>query len=723
MPEFHSSASAISELRARFPQTPFLTLGQTVWWDEPVKAAFCRILEVVAPDAVMMAAVHDTDYFAKLSRLENETQGEAERREKFALLSHNDGDTRGLWSAAGEIACLFGSETVPTRQLLTENGVEFDRVARDYPGGAPALLNEETPAWGWRALVQTQARSMIAGDVKLRDIGPTLTSQIEWAVNSSLQIAWPPHNGVCEACATEARENATQIFAWTRDYLNQDPDGTLSDFYRWLTPRLWAMVRGTGSCNLTTSTSLRLFKFNRETCQMPRFEFVDLFLNAATKDIAQRCYNDAVRGSGIYTLDQFGPGALPFDVVIPGKGRGTLHLNDGTLSIDTEPRQTIQAKCENVAQLAEILESNFGAEVALVGKAVSLISMLAKEFIFVFHEKASSYTKRTQAMNEALRGALRGQGIKLELHPMLRLKYATWDALSQARAVFDLPPHLASAFGQNSIAAGEFAARWSDVCDAQDALRSDLKNCRSPRELLLFLSRRLGGAWTKRCEEFHAAHDVIAAMHQQTSTLKSEIESLRQEAREATLQAAQIERAKGEDFRAHLNPLRQRLFDIKEAQSHRFGNIEMDAATGKPRKLSKEEREASRLQIESENQEIEALRQQMAAMENERAHFDVQIAQLRETARQKRAFAKQNVREKLVVERSENVAGARQTRRELRYEAELERLRRTRDAIMTSDGLRYTNYRPTAWWFPLVSPDGKWLDQLVQTAQLRVEEI
>ncbi len=715
MPDLHSSASAIQELRKRFPQTPFLTLGQTALWDEPVKAAFCRILEVVAPDAVMMAAVHDTDYFAKLSHFE----GEAQRREKFALLSHNDGDTRGLWSAAGEISCLFGSEIVPSRHLLTENGVEFDRVARDYPGGAEALLNAETNAWGWRALVQTSARSMIAGDVKLRDMGPSLVGQIEWAINLSLQIAWTNDNGVCEACAKMARENANQIFGWTRDYLNQDPDGTLSDFYRWLTPRLWAMVRGTGSCNLTTSTSLRLFKFNRETCQLPRFEFVDLFLNPATREIAARCYNDAVRGSGIYTLDQFGPGALPFDVVIPGHGRGTLHLQEGTLSIDTEPRRVLQTNCENVGQLAEILESNFGADVVLVGKAVSLISMLAKEFIFVFHEKASSYTPRTQKMNDALREA----GLELDLHPMLRLKYATWDALSQTRAVFDLPPHLESAFGQKSLPAGEFAARWSDVCESQDALRADLKNCRSPRELLAFLSRSFGGAWTTRSEEFQAAHATISAMHEQTSTLKSEIESLRDEARRVTLQAAQIERTKGEDFRANLNPLRQRLFDIKEGQANRAGNVEMDAATGKPRKLSKDERETTRLQFERENQELAALREQIAACEHERQRFDAQISALRETARQKRALAKQKVREKLSIERSEEVAAARQTRRELRYEAELERLRRTRDALMTSEGLRYTNYRPTAWWFPLVSPDGKWLDQLVATAQLRVEEI
>ena len=684
-------------------------------WDEPAKAAFCRMLETLAPNAVMVAAIHDTDYFAKLPRSESEVT----RREKFALLSHNDGDTRGLWSAAGEISCLFGSETVPSRHALTENGVEFDRVARDYPGGAEALLNQETNAWGWRALVQTEAHSMIAGNVKLRDIGPALISQIEWAINQSLQIAWPEDSGICEACATQARENAAKLFTWTRDYLGQEPDATLSDFYRWLTPRLWALVRGGGSCNLTTGTSLRLFQFNQETCSLPRFGFVELFLNPATRETATRCYNDAVRGSGIYTLDQFRPGALPFDVVIPGHGRGTLHLHEGTLTIDTEPRRSIQAKCESVTQLAEILEDNFGADVALVGKAVSLISMLAQEFIFVFHEKASSYTHRTQKMNAALREA----GIQLDLHPMLRLQYATWDALSEARAVFNLPPHLEAAFNRKTIPAGEFAARWTDVCEAQDALRAELKNCRSPRELMNLLAARFGGEWARRRDEFDAAHAIISMMHEQTSSLQTEIESLRAEARVAIQQAEEVERAKGDDFRASLNPRRQRLFDIKEAQAERATAIEMDAVTGKPRKLSKEEREAARALVESENEEIEALRQQIVEHQNRRQEFDEKIERFRSLAREKRALAKQKVREKLTVERGNDVIQARQARRELRYQAELERLRRTRDAIMVSEGLRYTNYRPTAWWFPLVSPDGKWFDAMVGTAQARIEQL
>jgi hypothetical protein len=94
--------------------------------------------------------------------------------------------------------------------------------------------------------------------------------------------------------------------------------------------------------------------------------------------------------------------------------------------------------------LAAALQAKFGPDVALVGKAVALISMMAAEFIFVFHEKASSYTSRTQVMNNLLRE----NGIALHLHPMLRLQYSTWNSLAEVEAQFHLPPHLARAFDE-----------------------------------------------------------------------------------------------------------------------------------------------------------------------------------------------------------------------------------------------------------------------------------
>ena len=694
-----SAIAAVQDLRARFPDTPFLTLGQTVLWDEPVKAAFCRILEAVAPDATMVAAVHDTDYFAKLGHIESD--------EKFALLPHNDGTTRGLWSAAGEISCLFGAETVPTRAILAENGVAFDRVAKLYPGGANALLNQETEAWGWRALVHTEPHALIAADVKLRDIAPTLRAQLQWAVGESLNILGENAQG-----ENAARDVADKIAGWIDEYIEFDEDGTLSDLYRALTPKLWAMVRGGGACNLQTGTSTEIFRFNRQTHVLPRFHFLELFLDPSTRETARRCYDDAVRGSGIYTLNQFGDGAVPFDVVIRGRGRGTLRLFEGSLFIETEEPITLCAGCDcsSLAELADVLEAKFGSDVAIVGKAVALISMLAAEFLFVFHEKASGYTARTAMMNKCLRDA----GISLKLHPMLRLEYQTWNALANVSAEFHLPPHLATAFGVQSISARDFAANWQAACENSDATRAALKACHAPRDLMGYLAHSDAARWQKALQELDTAKQVIQKVRLNSGVLLEQIETLRGAAREATQNAAQVERAKGDDWRQSVQPLRQRLFDLKEN-----GAARLNATTN----LTKEER-AARANLEAEEErEIERLRAEIAQRIGERAHFDIAIEAQRSQARDAKSQALALTKQRVAFERSDEAISAREAIARLQYDAELERLQRTRDALLAGQSLRLTNLRPTAWWFPLVSPDGTWFRKLAQTAQARVEEL
>lgn len=696
MPDFQpSTVRAIRELHQRFPQTPFLTLGQTVLWDEPAKAAFCRICEEVAPTAEIVAGVHDTDYFAKLASLQN-------RREKFALLPHNDGSTRGLWSAAGELSCLFGAEIVPTRHALSENGVAFDRVAKSYPGGASELLERETAAWGWRALVHTEARPLIAADVKLRDIAPALREQLQWGIGESLQII-----------GEQAPDNiASQLLEWTNEYSISHPDATLSDLYQFLTPKIWAAVRSEGNCNLHTTSSLKLFQFNRATCHKPRFGFVDLFLQPQTRDVARRCYDDAVRGSGIYQLSQFGQGALPFDVVIPGRGRGTLRLHEGSLYIETEEPITLCRGCDcgSIEELADVLESTFGPDVAIVGKAVALISMLSAEYIFVFHERASSYTSRTQMMNDSLRQA----GIALELHPMLRLEYSTWDSLKEVQSRFNLPPHLARAFGSETISAADFANRWKTVCDEQDTLRAQLKACASTRDLTKFLAARDSENWSSRAIEYSKARQSLHQLREATRTLENEIESLRDAARDATERAAQLERDKGEHWRAQIQPLRTRLFDIKENAAKR-----LESTT----KLSKEERRALVETEKVEEQEITELCRQIEEHGEPRAALTREIEDLRSTARDCQRQAREKTRQRVALEQNEETKTLRSTLSQLEYDSELERLHLVRDALLVSGGLRYTNLRPTAWWLPLVSPDGTWFRALAQSAQARIEAL
>jgi len=688
-------------VRAQCPHAPFLTLGQTVLWDEPVKAAFCRALDAVAPDARMMAGVHDTDYFAKLPH-----GALAASDDPFVLLPHNDGTTRDLWSAAGEISSLFGSETVPGRGVLGET-VSFDRAARAAEfaqGGLGALLESETEAPGWRAIVHTQPHPLTAADVQLDEIAPVLLAQLDWAFAESLAIVGDDG----------ARQTAATVRGWVEEYLDFNPDGTLSDLYRALIPRLWNLVRGGGTCNLLHSTSTELFRFNRETCTLPRFHFVDLFLDPATRETARRCYNEAVRGGGMYALDAFGEGALPFDVVIRGRGRGTLRIHEGNVTIQTEEPQTICIGCDpdSVEALAAILESHYGPNVVLVGKAVALISMLSAEFVFVFHEKASSYTGRTQEMNRSIRAA----GIDLPLLPMLRLGLDTWSALEAVDTQLRLPPHLARAWGREQISSGEFAKSWQSVCDAQETYRERLGTLHGPRELLTHLSESAadGAAWLEKLAAYEAARGAVKALRERADMLTREAVEHRERARVANLRAGALEKVKGEDWRANALPLKRRIGDICEASNARIEK------TGK---LTKEEK-AERAALErSDAAELESLRAQLTEIIAGRAHFSMDIEAERVTTRDLKRTARERIEARLALENCTQSRETQATLQGIEAEAELEKLRRARDAYLTSHGLRYTALRPTAWWFPLVSPDGAWFSRLVHTMTARVEEL
>ncbi|BCM93360.1 hypothetical protein IAD21_05251 [Abditibacteriota bacterium] len=712
------TVTAVRELRERYPDTPFLTLGQTVFWDEPVKAALCRVFEIlegegtIAKGTQMVAGVHDTDYFAKL-------EGLTIRDTPFVVLRHNDGDTHGLWSAAGEISALFGAEVVPSRQDFTRQNVALGKAARAYFGGQESLLNQETEAPLWRALVHTEERPIIAAEVKLGEIAPALRQQLRWAFRSSLESSGcEPDFENEEGDDCHARAAVRALWNWVNEFLEAQPEASLSDLYRDLIPRLWALMNGGPVCNLSTTASLDLFRFAPETCQLPRFRFLDLFLNPATRSLAKRCYNDAVRGSGIYALDQFGEGALPFDVVISGIGRGTLRVFGDTVSIETEPETQLCEQChiESVAQLAALLKSRYGDGVALVGKAVALISMLSAEFIFAFHEKASAYTSRTQKMNDAIRA----QGVELPLHPMLRVKLGAWDALEEVEAHFTLPSHLSKAFKTSTISARDFAQRWQGVADQGDTTRTQLKAAHTSRELMEVLAQLSGAEWREREQAYVGALGALQMMHRRAETVAREVASLRNEAKASTESAIRLEREKGGWFRHHIAPLRAQIFDLHEAAANRLNPTDEN---GKPRKLTKDERAAQAELERSETAQIEALHQQIAVFKVQHRDFDSQIEAARAQARELRSRAKERLHEQLQIEQSSEAQTARQTRNHLEERAELARLCLVRDAMMATDSLHYTNYRPTAWWFPLVSPDGKWFSTLAQTAKARIEEL
>jgi len=700
---------ALKNLRQKYPQTPFLTLGQTVLWDEPVKAALCRLFGILTDNGTIVgvpkfvAGVHDTDYFAKL-------EGVTVRDEPFVVLRHNDGDTRGLWSAAGELSALFGAEIVTARHDLTKDGVSFQKAAKAYSGGTETLLNQETDAPLWRAIVHTEDRPLIAADVKLREILPALRQQLSWGFRQSLSATGcPPDFENDEPCPS--RDVARKILGWVEKFDREYPEATLSELYKDLIPKIWQLVRNDVTCDLETTTSMSLFQFNGQTATLPRFRFVDLFLNPATRELCKTAYNDAVRNSGIYTLDQFGDGALPFDVVIPGKGRGTLRFHEGKVVVETEPPVEICDECdpESVSQLAALLESHFGPDIALVGKAVSLISMLSEEFIFVFHEKASGYTKRTAQMNAQIRAA----GVPLELHPLLRLKYRTWDSLEGLTGNFSLPSHLEVAFKRETVGIGEFAGLWEAAAKAQDELREKLRAVSRPRDLMRALAELGGEIWREKEVAYVAALGALSMIRALNEPITEQVTNLRAQAKEQSARAQSLQLEKGDYFREQILPLQRRISELKAAIFNRVPQG----------KITNEERQNLAAQDEADTREIEELALKISELSGVWKAFDSKIKEAHDAAHTLRDSAREQLKIRLQRERSVESQAAHNALARLENEAQLERFFLVRDAQRASQSLHLTNYRPTAWWLPMVSPDGSWFNKISDSMLARIEEL
>ncbi|MBC8103456.1 MAG: hypothetical protein H7Z41_12835 [Cytophagales bacterium] len=693
-PTFHPSAEAtVRAVTAEFPGTPFLALGQTALWDEPTKAALRRALDAFAPEARLIAAVHDTDYFAKLPGHPAAATGN-----KYALVGHDDARTRGLWSAAGEMSRLFGSEDVPTRALLEQKGGVSLHKALDSALDSDALFSELTAAWGWTGIIHTETGRLTVREVPLHDILPALLEQVDWATQGSVEC-------IEGGNAREAAQSVgAKIRGWISAFARMHGTATLSDLYCDLLPRFYELLLGSPPSNLSASTTTRLLRFNRETAPLPRFAFLDLFLNPFTRRAAIDAYNLGVAGSDAYTLDRFGTGALPFDLVVPGKGRGTLCiLGDGTVLIETAP-QTITlcdqgCNLSSVEQLANLVERELGPEVVLVGKAVTLLPMLAAEFAFVFHEGASGYTDRTHRML----AYLREKGVVLPaLRPILRIRHHTWDTLSDSpscsedapvgSAVLRLPEFLCQAFGRETISTDEFAACWQHAVTQEENRLKEVAALRSPRDLLSYLARvEEKKEWAAKTRQYEAARLRLLGVWDRAQALQGRIYTLYDQVRRLRTEATTLEQRKGDDFRAHIQPLREQVQTM-------LADGGSDAAL--------------------------VLAQRIASLQIERtARFDPEIAALRSQVRYALATVRELKSIRLGMERSSEAITARSTMRQIESEVEVARARLVRNALQTIQGLPHTAYRPSAWWFPLVDPSGAWFRRLTETAEFYLEPL
>ncbi|MCS7208647.1 MAG: hypothetical protein NZ874_03665 [Fimbriimonadales bacterium] len=546
-----SVQAVLEELDRVAPEAPLLALGQTIFWDEPMKLALVDYLLATAPTRRFLFGVHDTDYFARLhARL---LPRNARLFEGYALLPHNDGSTRSLWSAAGEIAQLFGSETIPSLAMYAQSGGNVARVARCSAEGRQAFVDALTEAWGWRGLVAREAAPRPVCEVPLHAVAPALDALLEFGMDQSAAL-------IDDA----ARRAHACAWAWTlrqrvQHFAQFNPDASLADLFLTLYPELLEALYGRALPDVVGFTrTTELLRFNTRTAGLARFRLVDAFLNPATRRACEDAYNAAVANSPIYPLPEFGEGALPFDLLIPNHGRGTLLLTERYLVVLTPQPQIVRLPhpVESVQALAQVVEQNWGDSCTLVGKAITLVPMLAHEFVFVFNERGSPYLTRTAQLLTNLRAA----GVEVRVYPLVRLGYPTWDALGAAGCLgLRLPEHLACAFGEPTLCAESFAQRWRAVVAAQRTLLQRIAVIRSPRALMRLLAEREGAEWQTRLHEYETLHarlaDTVGAWAQR---LREHAHALHAE-RRALIAAIQQDAKRQRELAPRLRELKERI--------------------------------------------------------------------------------------------------------------------------------------------------------------------
>jgi len=540
----------LEQLDQNAPGAPLLALGQTVFWDEPTKSVLLLLMEACQRVRPFFLGVHDTDYFARLHAREWRLASGEWRGDGFALLPHNDYSTRALWSSAGEISCLFGSETIPTRARYREAGAQLEKVAQFHPQGREAFIDSVTEAWGWRGLVTTERTPRPVYEIPVREALPALDALLQWGFEGTLQcLADPTQRERARQRAEMIRQRVHELAGLSDKLDESDMFGSfsLADLYRYLYRDflVWLIGRVPETVGFTRTTEL--LRFTPQTARLPRFQLLQLFLDPRTRPLCERAYNEAVAGTEIYTLDEFGEGALPFDLLIPGHGRGTLLLTERYLSVLTPEPITIRLKqpVETVDTLAEVIMQAFGEATVLIGKALTLVPMLAHEFVFVFNERGSPYLSQSGRMLQRMQQ----EGISIPLYPLLRLRYATWDAIGAECIQLRLPDHLAATFGERELCSQQFAKRWRVVVQAQQQLLRELSACRSPRALMRYLAERQGEIWREKAAEYERLHARLQQVREQADALRQQAHALHAERRALKAERAQLEREKGEHFR------------------------------------------------------------------------------------------------------------------------------------------------------------------------------
>ncbi|MBD3292331.1 MAG: hypothetical protein GF393_05370, partial [Armatimonadia bacterium] len=297
---------------------PLLALGQTVFWDELLKAMIVAAAQKHAPELRMVAGAHDTDYFSKLADGAEPAEGDIDNG--FSLQPRDDDRTSQMWAAVAETSAVLGTEYPVTRSELRSAGLPLRQLAREHPDGPSEFYREATMAWGWRGVANHYVDRTVACDISAKQVSPTVRRLMEWAVERSEGVLLDDDS---RRTAGELLEVLEKLIDRCR---SQAGERTLTDLYLCLLGGFYTVLLGDLPKQVTVTASTQIFLFTCETVDRLLFDIVDVFLAPETRDAAHEAYDTVVAHSGIYRLEQFGEGAIPFDIVICGRGRGTVRV-------------------------------------------------------------------------------------------------------------------------------------------------------------------------------------------------------------------------------------------------------------------------------------------------------------------------------------------------------------------------------------------------------------
>jgi hypothetical protein len=669
------------ELDRVAPGAPLLALGQTPLWDEPMKAIIAA--GVTRP---MIVGIHDLDYF---SRVRSPLSQSA-----WQIVPRNDGATRDVWIAAGEISALFGAEVWPTRQTLTEAGLRLDRLLPALRSAAASAGEEEpegpaqqeilgrlTEAFGWRGIVRNGPDCVVC-DAPASEVAPALLELLEWASSQTqADLARPQDRKSVRATISCCAEAVKQFIA-------ERPSDSVGDLFARMLRGFYEGFLGALPPNVTIAGARELLAFNRRTADLPRFQFAAHFLDEAQSAACRAAYDAAAGDSSMSRLAASGEGALPFDVYAPGRGRGTLRVGPAFVAVDfPEPVQCpLTEPVRDVHRLAEILEDALGGGVALMGKALALPAMLSAEFVMIFTETGSAYIPRTQRMLAAMRES----GIQVRANPLLRMRLRTWDSLSVCGAALRLPEHLAQAFGKRALDCKEFSRRWRSAVKEQQRLLHELKGITGACDLVRYLGHDQHAAWFRRLRQCAKANALLLKIQRQADELRHKALDLRAREDSAVAEIRMLETRRGAMSRESIRPLKRKLADLPaDAPADERALLVAEFAE------AEFEGGALLLSLEEKQKELRHLREKRSEI----------------------------ARRLLALERGHRAAAARRLLLNVERAAEKARLQLVRNALLASEGLPHADLRPSAWWFPALDPTGRWFARVRRTATFRLEPL